>query len=453
MRVLVWFAALLAGCFVPDYSANSRLRSCLETADCQPGSVCVRGGCLPDSLPEAGNDSGSRLDANLSVDAGGVADAHTHQDTGSPTDTFSPADAGSTQLIPTDLRLLSSSCWNSCLIKNSQVFCMGSGEFGANGDGTNEDRDVPTQVENLTNAVEVVSFDSGACARLENGTVWCWGLNSVGQLGNNLQVNSNTPVQVASLSGVVSISGGRDHVCALNRSAEVWCWGGNAEGQIGDNNGNNIRLFPVQILSGVSQIDLGNYSTCTLKSDDTIWCWGQNTHGMIDTVSQAVHEPTQIDTLGHTFVEVRTGTHSACARKEGGSVWCWGHNDYGEFGNNSYEDSLVPVEVPEVSDAIGLAVAGFYKVCVLRSDHTMWCSGINRRGSQGNGSLSLESVHRQVLDITNVVAMARDGVCEANMARTADGQTYVWGENVAGKLGLGANAQEYYSVPQRLSGF
>jgi len=83
----------------------------------------------------------------------------------------------------------------------------------------------------------------------------------------------------------------------------------------------------------------------------------------------------------------------------------------------------------------------------------MWCAGINRRGSLGAGTIANQDLHLQVLDITNVVAMARDGVCEANMARTADGQTYVWGENVAGKLGLGANAQEYYSVPQRLSGF
>ena len=84
------------------------------------------------------------------------------------------------------------------------------------------------------------------CALKSNGTVWCWGNNYYGQLGDGTYVDKNIPVQVLNLTNVIQISAGEDHTCALKSDGTVWCWGRNDEGQLGD--GTNVsKNIPVQV--------------------------------------------------------------------------------------------------------------------------------------------------------------------------------------------------------------
>ena len=75
--------------------------------------------------------------------------------------------------------------------------CSSDLYFGAIGDGTNTQRNRPTAVRGITNAV-ALSAHSGAhvCARLAAGGIRCWGNNAYGQLGDGTNANRNVPTAV-----------------------------------------------------------------------------------------------------------------------------------------------------------------------------------------------------------------------------------------------------------------
>ncbi len=75
-------------------------------------------------------------------------------------------------------------------------YCWGSNFRGRLGDGTTDNREVPTPV---SGALEFESIDAGGnhtCGRRSDGRAYCWGNGNWGELGNDMTVNSPTPVEV-----------------------------------------------------------------------------------------------------------------------------------------------------------------------------------------------------------------------------------------------------------------
>lgn len=58
-----------------------------------------------------------------------------------------------------------------------------------------------------------------------DGTVWAWGKNYYGQLGNGTFEDSEIPTQVKNISNVVDISANYDFNLALKNDGTVWFWG------------------------------------------------------------------------------------------------------------------------------------------------------------------------------------------------------------------------------------
>ena len=86
---------------------------------------------------------------------------------------------------------------------------------------------------------QVSSGTSQTCALLSSGSLKCWGDNNSGQLGDGTNINKNVPTQVSTLTaGVVQVSSGggssagNGHTCAIV-SGGVKCWGDNSMGQLG----------------------------------------------------------------------------------------------------------------------------------------------------------------------------------------------------------------------------
>jgi len=129
------------------------------------------------------------------------------------------------------------------------------------------------------------------------------------------------------------------------------------------------------------------------------------------------------------MVEVCTGQNHSCARSEAGLVFCWGRGEEGQLGHGEFESSSTPVRVSEINDAVELDCgggvgSGFQGTsCVLRSDSSVWCWGMNATGMVGDGSVTNRSEPTRVLDDANDVSVGIDKSCAVLASR----QIHCWG--------------------------
>ena len=196
-------------------------------------------------------------------------------------------------------------------------------------------------------------------------------------------------------------------MCLVRGEGSVWCWGLNDKGQLG-NNTTDDSLVPVQVkgaggvglLSGAVSVAAGLKHACVAKSDGSVWCWGLNDKGQLGNnttndslVPVQVKGASGVGTLGGV-VALTAGESFSCAVKSDGSVWCWGRNDKGQLGNNTTKDSLVPVQV-KGAGGVGLLsgvcriAAGLKHACVAKSDGSVWCWGLNDKGQLGDDTTTI----------------------------------------------------------------
>jgi alpha-tubulin suppressor-like RCC1 family protein len=137
--------------------------------------------------------------------------------------------------------------YNLALKSNGTLWAWGKNvDYGQLGDGTNVNKNTPTQIGTDNNWTIISAGNEFAVALKSNGTLWSWGRNGTGQLGDGTYINKNVPTQVGIENNWVSISAGAGHVLALKNDGSLWAWGSNNGFKLGD--GTNInRLIPTHI--------------------------------------------------------------------------------------------------------------------------------------------------------------------------------------------------------------
>ncbi len=175
------------------------------------------------------------------------------------------------------------------ILDDGSVSCWGRNNYGQLGDGTTTDRNTPTQTSSLgtdRTAVAITAGHSHTCAILDDGSVSCWGRNTYGGLGDGTNTDRNTPTQTSSLGTdrtAVAITAGDFHTCAILDDGSVSCWGYNGYGGLGDGTTTD-RNTPTQTSSlGTDRtavaITAGHGHTCAFLDDGSVSCWGWNIYG------------------------------------------------------------------------------------------------------------------------------------------------------------------------------
>lgn len=281
-----------------------------------------------------------------------------------------------------------------------------------------------------------------------DGTLWAWGKNDDGQLGDGTTTGRSTPVKITGIPNIKSVAAGYDHTVVLTTDGQVFAWGNNSNGQLGDGSTTG-RTKPAQvagtILSNIQAIDAGYKYTIALRGDGTVWTWGYNNKGQLGNNTQTdMYTPQQVAGLsGSIMASIAAGYDHALSVRNDGMVWAWGNNDNGQLGNNTTTDSLVPVQVVDLTTVSEIAAGNLYSLALLK-DGSVRAWGHNALGELGDGTTTNRPAPVQVINLSSTVSIIA-GYDHA-VAQLTNGTVWTWGDNSNGQLG--DNSTTGRTVPQ-----
>jgi alpha-tubulin suppressor-like RCC1 family protein len=228
---------------------------------------------------------------------------------GTNTDRSAPSQTSSLGTGRTAVSISSGGSRTCAILDDGSVSCWGRNLYGGLGDGTNTNRNTPTQTSSLGTGRTAVAISAGAshtCAILDDDSVSCWGDNWYGQLGDGTNTERNRPTQTSSLGTgrtAVAISPGFGHTCAVLDDGSVSCWGYNYYGQLADGTTTDQNT-PTQTMSlGTNRtavtISSGLHYSCAILDNASVSCWGANGDGRLGDGTNADRgTPAQTSSLG-----------------------------------------------------------------------------------------------------------------------------------------------------------
>ena len=354
---------------------------------------------------------------------------------------------------------------HSCALhEDGTMSCWGNNRYGQLGiaDDTSW-ATVPTLVPNMSEVASIITGLGYSCALHANGSIDCFGQSVNGQLGNGDFFWSDLPVRVLDIVDATAISAGGSHVCALHADGSVSCWGSNSQGQIG--NGESGTFYSDEyaadipfpwLVAGIDDaiaVSAGLTHTCVLHSDGTVSCWGDNNSGQLGNGEKAGGRednsadsvvPVQVKNITDA-ISIAAGPGYTCALHRNKTVSCWGYNGAGRLGNGQIGEegsSAVPRQVAGVTDAVSLSV-GFAYACVIHEGGNVSCWGRNWSGQLGNGIHSNDEPDDTVNSAVPVPVKNLSGAIEISAgyahacALLKNGAISCWGKNENGQLGNG----------------
>jgi alpha-tubulin suppressor-like RCC1 family protein len=270
-----------------------------------------------------------------------------------------------------------------------------------------------------------------ACALTAAGGVRCWGDNAKGQLGNDSTQESHVPVDVVGLSsGVVALAAGESHSCAITSAGTVKCWGANAKGQLGNGSVAESHV-PVE----VTALGVGNLAvaaswehTCAVTAAGGVKCWGANDVGQLgDDTTNESHVPVDVFGLGSGMADVSARFAFTCARATVGTVSCWGYDLDGELGTSAPSETHRPVEIAGLGGAASSLSSGADAICAVVAGGVR-CWGSNYYGQLGSGGGDGGPTPVSVIGLDAAIASVRAGYSYM-CGLTSGGGVKCWGDN------------------------
>jgi alpha-tubulin suppressor-like RCC1 family protein len=348
---------------------------------------------------------------------------------------------------------------HTCGLTNTGVAqCWGDNRFGQLGDGTTQVRLVPTPVSGGLTFVGITAGVSHTCGRASTGAAYCWGNNSYsGAIGDGTKQNRYVPTPVSGGLNFVELTAGYVYTCGRTSVGTAYCWGTNNYGEVGDGT-TQERLVPTPVGGGITFIQLtaGTYHTCGLTSTGAAYCWGNNSSGELGVGDRlGLFDKRLLPTPaagGIGFTDLTAALYHTCGRTSAGAAYCWGSNGRGELGDGTTQRRLVPTLVSGGFNFVGIK-AGSSNTCALKSDGAAYCWGDNFAGQLGNGTQSGDVFFGPGIPVPTAVSgnllfiELTVGSGDHTCGRTGAGTVYCWGYNGSGQLGDGTQQTRLVPTP------
>ena len=286
------------------------------------------------------------------------------------------------------------------LLGSGQVLCWGDQGYQNAMLGTGEPGgfiDTPKPMKNMTDATQVWVGYGNSCVRRASGEIWCAGINSFGDFG----LGGAVPVYSASLiktawSGAAALGLGNSFACGVI-GGKTQCAGWNAYGQIGVGTNTVSQYYsPTTVnIANAQGVAVGDGHTCALLGDGKVQCWGRCPYDQLGTDktcgTNGMNATADFAASLDNVVQVDAGHSTSCALKADGSVWCWGRNDSAQVGDGGAWDQPVPRLVVGLPACVSVA-AGNDASCALDKLGQVWCWGKGEFGALGDGGEGVEHV-------------------------------------------------------------
>ncbi len=220
-------------------------------------------------------------------------------------------------------------------------------------DGIINDRDAcPTSPENeligingcsaseirMSTALVTSKYDHSLFISPE-GSLYAWGKNEYGQLGDGTMDDKTIPTPIGNPdSRWIAVSSGYDHTMAIKDDGTLYGWGNNEAGVLGLEIPGDSELSPTQVGSDNdwAQISSGSSFNIAIKTDGSLYAWGDNYYGELgDGTTTEKSSPVRIG-QENDWISVSAGDMHCLALKSDGTLHAWGQNDFGQLGDGTY---------------------------------------------------------------------------------------------------------------------
>jgi uncharacterized protein (TIGR03437 family) len=249
------------------------------------------------------------------------------------------------------------------------------------------------------------------------------------------------------------ITAGQSHTCVVTNAGAVLCWGLNDHGELG-NGTNTSSSTPVPVsglTSGVVAITAGQAFNCALTKTGTVMCWGQNEAGQLgNNTTNDSNVPVEVLAVNgsgplSSIVAIGAGQVHMCAVTNAGALLCWGDDAENELGlgPQNLATFTTPQAVTTLSSSVATVSGGSYFTCVTTTDGAVWCMGLDGLGDGGNLPMKVsDTTGNAPLSGVAAVSTGKDDACVV----TNSGTALCWGTNVYGELGNGTQVRSTIPV-------
>lgn len=340
---------------------------------------------------------------------------------------------------------------------DGKAYCWGDNSKGQLGDGTTENRAIPTPVSGDLRFKAISAGFEHTCAIAVDGKGYCWGGAQWGRLGNSSSGANNlylSPARIDLDAELKTISATSSNTCAVTVDGEGYCWGHGLAGRIG--NGELEHQFTPTKVAGdheFTMIAAGHNHICGLTTSNDTYCWGSAVYGRLGNgeLSGTYSSPVPVQG-GHKFVTITSATYSSCGITADGETYCWGNNGSisTRLGNGTVNDTIpYPVPVLGGHTFTQVAAAEFHG-CALDQDGKAFCwgRGQGRRGDGVSGDINAtEPVAVSGNHRFKAIHTSKSHTCAIDLA----GKVFCWGQNGdSNRIGVG-NTNPNIAAPRLVS--